>query len=55
MATINHVRGAMLEEIVLKLLKDAGYRVVEADGEKIRNGSSGLELQGRGNGIRLML
>ena len=48
MATVNQVRGAILEEIVLKLLRDAGYRTIEADEEEIRNGSSGLKLQGRG-------
>ena len=38
-----------MEEIVLRLLENAGYRILnENDGEEIRKGRSGLELQGRG-------
>ena len=49
MARLPQIRGAILEEIVLRLLENAGYRVLnESDGEDIRRGRSGLELQGRG-------
>lgn len=49
MPTVNQIRGAILEEIVLKLLENAGYRILNSNnGNEIRNGHSGLELQGRG-------
>jgi hypothetical protein len=51
MASINQVRGALLEEVVLKLLENAGYRRLteaDADGGELRMGRSGLELRGRG-------
>jgi len=49
MPTLPQIRGAILEEIVLKLLENAGYRVLsDSDGEEIRHGHSGIELQGRG-------
>lgn len=49
MLSLAQIRGAILEEIVLILLEYVGYRVLDQDdGEEIRNGHSGLELQGRG-------
>lgn len=49
MATPSQVRGVILEEFVVKLLHNAGYRILsENEGNEIRNGHSGLELQGRG-------
>ena len=49
MPSIAQIIGAILEEIVLVLLENAGYRILNGnDGEEIRNGHSGLELQGRG-------
>jgi len=49
MPSLAQIRGAILEEIVLILLEDAGYRILNGnDGEEIRNGHGGLELQGRG-------
>ena len=49
MPSLAQIRGAILEEIVLVLLENAGYRILNGnDGEEIRNGHSGLELQGRG-------
>ena len=49
MPTLAQIRGGMLEEIVLVLLENAGYRILNGnDGVEIRNGHSGLELQGRG-------
>ena len=48
MISLPQIRGAILEEIVLRLLENAGYRILnESDGEEIRNGRNGLELQGR--------
>ena len=47
--TIPQIRGAILEELVLVLLDKAGYRILnENDGDELRNGPNGLELQGRG-------
>lgn len=49
MASAAQVRGLILEEFVLKLLVNAGYRILnEEEGDEIRNGHNGLELQGRG-------
>ena len=49
MPLLAQIRGAILEEIVLILLENAGYGILNGnDGEEIRNGHSGLELQGRG-------
>lgn len=49
MPSLTQIRGAILEEIVLVLLENAGYRILnDNDGVEIRNGHSGLELQGRG-------
>jgi hypothetical protein len=46
--TLPHIRGALLEEIILRLLVSVGYRVVEPNEEGTRKGSAGLELSGRG-------
>lgn len=48
MATIPQIRGAFLEEIILYLLKNIGYEIVLANGIDVKNGRSGLEVQGRG-------
>ncbi len=47
MATISQIRGMLLEEAVLQLLRTAGYVVVEkanAD-PTLNDGRSGLEVQ----------
>ena len=53
MATIGQIRGAILEEVVLYLLRKVGYKIVRLPGDSIdssdlKSGGSGLELQGRG-------
>jgi hypothetical protein len=54
MATITQIRGALLEEAVLFLLKKIGYDTVDVASlsttpvEGMRAGRSGLELRGRG-------
>lgn len=48
MASIHQIRGALLEEIVLHLLIQAGYRIVGFGEEGTRAGPAGLELRGRG-------
>lgn len=49
MAELAQIRGAILEESILILLENAGYRILdENDGQEVRRGHSGLELQGRG-------
>lgn len=50
MATISQVRGMLLEEAVLQLLKTTGYTVVEKAGSDptLHDGHSGLEVCGRG-------
>ncbi len=45
---IGAVRGILLEEIVLHLLRMVGYSVVKAGDPGTRAGHSGLEVQGRG-------
>lgn len=42
------VRGAMLEELVLHLLKLVGYRTVTLGEDGTKNGAAGLEVRGRG-------
>lgn len=49
MASIQQVRGAFLEEIVLLLLDRSGYRRVRVGEEGTRNGGAGLEVEGRGS------
>jgi len=48
MASINQIRGSLLEEVVLLLLARSGYRRVVAGEEGTRNGRAGLEVEGRG-------
>lgn len=48
MASINQIRGSLLEEIVLLLLDRSGYRRVQIGEEGTRNGRAGLEVEGRG-------
>jgi hypothetical protein len=50
MATISQVRGMLLEEAVMQLLRTAGYGVVEKAGSDptLCDGHSGLEVLGRG-------
>ena len=53
MATIGQIRGSILEEAVLYLLKKVGYKIVRSrkdsiDDSDLHDGGSGLELQGRG-------
>ncbi|MGF1770186.1 restriction endonuclease [Enterovibrio makurazakiensis] len=53
MATVAQIRGAMLEEAVLYLLKKVGYKIVRepldsVDSSDLEVNSSGLEVQGRG-------
>lgn len=50
MATISQIRGMLLEEAVLQLLRTAGYTVVEKAGgdPTLHDGHSGLEVLGRG-------
>ena len=50
MATISQIRGMLLEEAVLQLLRTAGYTVVEKAGSDptLHDGHSGLEVLGRG-------
>jgi Restriction endonuclease len=48
MARLPQIRGALLEEIVLRLLQQAGYRLVKVGEEGTSPGPSGLEVQGRG-------
>lgn len=51
MAKIGQIRGALLEELLLYLLRASGYITVEKiqpDDETLRDGGAGLELLGRG-------
>jgi len=53
LATVSQIRGAMLEEAVLFLLKKVGYKIVRIpndslDSSDLQVNSSGLEVQGRG-------
>lgn len=48
MASIGQIRGALLEEIVLHLLENVGYRIVNSGEDGTKDGSAGLEIQGRG-------
>lgn len=48
MASINQIRGSLLEEVVLLLLARSGYRRVLVGEEGTRNGRAGLEVEGRG-------
>ena len=46
MASIHQIRGALLEEVVLFLLAQSGFRRVQAGEEGTRNGPAGLEFEG---------
>ncbi len=51
MATLGQIKGMLLEEVVLYLLRDSGYSVVEKidkNDSTIKAGKAGLELLGRG-------
>lgn len=48
MPTIPQIRGAFLEEIILYLLKNIGYEIVTSNDIDVRDGHSGIEVQGRG-------
>src|SRR5437868_4353956 len=48
MIRLSQIHGALLEEIVLRLLLQAGYRQVIIGEEGTSSGASGLEVQGRG-------
>ena len=51
MATIGQIRGMILEEVVLTLLRTTGFSVVEAatgNDPTLQDGRSGLEVRGRG-------
>lgn len=49
MPSINQIRGALLEEIVLLLLERSGYRRVHVGDEGTRSGRAGVEVEGRGS------
>ena len=50
MATINNIRGMLLEEAILYLLRVSGYTTIESDrnDETLENSPSGLNVKGRG-------
>jgi hypothetical protein len=50
MAKVPQIHGAMLEEIVLLLLAQAGYRQILVGEEGTSLGTAGLEVEGRGSG-----
>ena len=45
---ITQIRGALLEEVILRLLENVGYKIVQPNEEGCRLGRSGLEVRGRG-------
>jgi hypothetical protein len=49
MPSINQIRGALLEEIVLLLLERSGYHRIHMGDEGTRSGRAGLEVEGRGS------
>lgn len=51
MATIHQIRGMLLEEVLLYLLRSTGYKTVEQPGNDptLRSGRAGLEVMGRGS------
>ena len=51
MATIYAIRGLLLEEVLLNLLRESGYSTVEDSDNDItlQSGHSGLEVRGRGS------
>jgi hypothetical protein len=50
MASVNHVRGVLLEEAILMLLRASGYRIVTtaAADPTLSEGPAGLNVKGRG-------
>ncbi|MBK8943670.1 MAG: hypothetical protein IPM32_00225 [Ignavibacteriae bacterium] len=46
--TLSQIRGALLEELILKLLDNVGYETINSSGDGIRNSHSGIEVCGRG-------
>lgn len=52
-ASIGIIRGALLEEVVLFLLKKVGYRIVNPGEEGTRDSAAGLVLRGRGTGHQI--
>lgn len=50
MATIAQIRGMLLEEVLLYLLRISGYRTVQQAGSDptLKNGPAGLQVNGRG-------
>ena len=50
MATINQIRGMLLEEAILFLLRQSGYITIESadDDVTLQMGSAGMEVKGRG-------
>ncbi|MBK8454607.1 MAG: restriction endonuclease [Thiofilum sp.] len=50
MATIYAIKGLILEEVLLNLLRESGYNAIDAarNDSTLRDGSSGLEVKGRG-------
>src|SRR5690348_13707654 len=50
MASAEQVRGVLLEEAILYLLRVAGYATVDMpDGDTVVNGAAGLLVRGRGS------
>ena len=50
MATINQIRGMLLEEVLLHLLRSSGYRTIENvnNDPTLVDGSAGIKVKGRG-------
>ncbi len=50
MPTVSQIRGMLLEEAVLQLLRPAGYRTVERPGRDptLKLGFAGVKVRGRG-------
>lgn len=55
MSNINQVRGMLLEEALLYLLRHSGYRTVEStnDDPTLFNGRAGINVRGRGGGHQI--
>jgi len=49
-ATINQIRGMLLEEVLLHLLRNAGYRTIETanNDPTLKDGPAGIKVKGRG-------
>ena len=50
MAIINQIRGMLLEEVLLYLLRNSGYRTIENanNDPTLKNGPAGIKVKGRG-------